>query len=287
MNDFRCEVRQVCVIEIELADFELYEENSTELYRGRTEAYINVYEIDESGHGERLYSKELDFMFPTEVPRPAFKFPGLWFQVGDVQIHATQELGWKSIEMRSVQLPGIQKAILHDLPDAAFDFTCKEIGRAGLEVYCFGSAIMNWARKVGDPFQITQEEVRRTIPRMRRLEAKYVRIMSFKPGDAEDQIPTTVFDRVREVTQRFRDAGITAVHENCMNYGGMSWQHARQLLDKVPDLKWVFDTANPVFNPDRAKPKPWPQQDPWEFWTQVRDQVAHIHIKDATWNASR
>ncbi len=36
----------------------------------------------------------------TEVSRPAFKFPGLWFQVGNVQIHATQasaeagQAGW-------------------------------------------------------------------------------------------------------------------------------------------------------------------------------------------------
>jgi catechol 2,3-dioxygenase-like lactoylglutathione lyase family enzyme len=27
----------------------------------------------------------------TEVPRPAFGFPGAWFQIGNVQIHATQE----------------------------------------------------------------------------------------------------------------------------------------------------------------------------------------------------
>jgi catechol 2,3-dioxygenase-like lactoylglutathione lyase family enzyme len=27
----------------------------------------------------------------TEVERPAFGFPGLWFQVGNVQIHATQQ----------------------------------------------------------------------------------------------------------------------------------------------------------------------------------------------------
>jgi catechol 2,3-dioxygenase-like lactoylglutathione lyase family enzyme len=26
-----------------------------------------------------------------EVPRPAFGFPGLWFQIGNVQIHATQQ----------------------------------------------------------------------------------------------------------------------------------------------------------------------------------------------------
>jgi catechol 2,3-dioxygenase-like lactoylglutathione lyase family enzyme len=27
----------------------------------------------------------------SEVPRPAFKFPGTWFQVGSAQIHATQQ----------------------------------------------------------------------------------------------------------------------------------------------------------------------------------------------------
>src|SRR4051812_12129061 len=32
----------------------------------------------------------VDFLGMTQVPRPAFKFPGLWFQTGNVQIHATQ-----------------------------------------------------------------------------------------------------------------------------------------------------------------------------------------------------
>jgi sugar phosphate isomerase/epimerase len=30
-----------------------------------------------------------------------------------------------------------------------------------------------------------------------------------------------------------------------------------------------------------------PRQDPWEFWTQVRDRSVHIHIKDARWNTAR
>jgi hypothetical protein len=63
------------VIEIELAEFDLYERNSTHLYRGRTEAYINVYEMDKSGSGERIYSKELEFAFPTEAPRFAHDQP--------------------------------------------------------------------------------------------------------------------------------------------------------------------------------------------------------------------
>ena len=85
----------------------------------------------------------------------------------------------------------------------------------------------------------------------------------------------------------FLDEGLQPVHENCMNYGGMSWQHALELLDKCPGLKWVFDTANPILNPDRSKPKPWPRQDAWEFWEHLRDHVEHIHIKDATWNTDK
>ena len=32
-----------------------------------------------------------DVLGMREVPRPAFTFPGMWFQIGHVQIHATQE----------------------------------------------------------------------------------------------------------------------------------------------------------------------------------------------------
>jgi sugar phosphate isomerase/epimerase len=146
---------------------------------------------------------------------------------------------------------------------------------------------MNWARRVSDPFDVTLAEVRRAIPRMQRLGTRFVRIMSFKPEDEEYRIPERVFRCVQDVANRFLDAGLQPVHENCMNHGGMSGQHALELLDRVPGLRWVFDTANPVFNPDRSRPKPWPRQDPWEFWTQVRDHVAHLHIKDAVWNPAR
>ena len=43
---------------------------------------------------------------------------------------------------------------------------------------------------------------------MTRLGAKYIRIMSFKPGDNDDKTPAVVFDRVREVTKMFLDAGL-------------------------------------------------------------------------------
>ena len=201
----------------------------------------------------------------------------------DAQLRAMKELNWNTLEMRGVEVPGFPKANFHEIPDAAFEIAVAKLSAAGVGVYCFGSTIMNWARKVTDPFEPILAEVERCIPRMQRLKARYVRIMSFKPGDEEERTPDEVFRRVGEVTRRFLDAGLTPVHENCMNYGGMSSRHALELLEKVPGLKWVFDTANPVFNADRSKAKPWPRQDAWEFWTHIRDHVAHIHIKDATW----
>jgi sugar phosphate isomerase/epimerase len=203
------------------------------------------------------------------------------------QIAAVRELGWTQLEMRAVQVPGFDKGNFHDLPEAAFDRAAAELREAGIGVLCFGSTIMNWAKTVETPWEVTVAEVQRCIPRMQRLGTRFARIMSFKPADDARAIPALVFDRVREVTQRFLDAGLVPVHENCMNHGGMSWRHALELLDRCPGLKWVFDTANPVFNPDRSRVKPWPRQDPWEFWEHVRDHVVHIHVKDATWNPAK
>ena len=205
----------------------------------------------------------------------------------DSQIAAAQTLGWKWIEMRGVEVPGFAKDNLHNIPDAAFDIVCGRLQDAGIGVYCFGSTIMNWAKTVETPFDVTVAEVKRAIPRMQRLQAKYVRVMSFKPKDNETVTPPVVFERVREVTKMFLDAGLQPVHENCMNYGGMSSHDALEMLEKCPGLKWVFDTANPIFNADRRGPLPWKKQDPWQMWTQLRDHTVHIHIKDATWNPAK
>lgn len=203
------------------------------------------------------------------------------------QIRATRELGWKHLEARNVQVGAFAKANLHEIPEPAFEEAVGMLEDAGIAVYCFGSTIMNWAKRVTDPFEITLAEVGRAIPRIQRLKTRFVRIMSFKPGDDEERIPEEAKRRVAEVVRRFTDAGITPVHENCMNYGGMSWRHALELAEAAPGMKWVFDTANPVFNTDRSQPKPWKRQDPWEFWTQVRELTAHIHVKDARWNPAK
>ena len=199
----------------------------------------------------------------------------------DCQIAVTQQLGWKWIEMRAVQVEGFDKGPLHDIPDEAFDIVAGKLEDSGVSVYALGSTICNWQKTVETPFDVTLAEVERAIPRMKRLGTQFVRIMSFKPSDDCAMTPPEVFEHVGEVTQRFLDEGLQPVHENCMNHGGMSWQHAEELLEKVPGLKWVFDTANPIFNADRRGDQPWGMQCPWEFWEHMRDHTAHIHIKDA------
>src|SRR5213594_1795938 len=103
----------------------------------------------------------------------------------DAQIRATRELGWKNIEARSVEVPGFEKANIHDIPNKAFEIIADKLKEAGIAVNCFGSTIGNWSKKIDDPFDITLAEVQRAIPRMQRLATKFVRIMSYKPRDED------------------------------------------------------------------------------------------------------
>ena len=197
------------------------------------------------------------------------------------QIRATQALGWSWIEARSVD--GVN---LHDLSDAAFAETRRALEDAGIGVLCLGSTIANWSKSVDEDFSESLETAQRAIARMRLLGTRLVRIMSYAlirdaaGGIADDQKKEERFRRLREICARFLDAGITPVHENCFNYGGMSWEHTLELLGEVPGLRLVFDTGNPSLTPDFRKPRPWPNQDPREVYDRLREYIVHVHIKD-------
>lgn len=194
----------------------------------------------------------------------------------ETQIRATQTLGWSAISARMVG--GVN---LHELPEDEFLAVADRLDAENIHVPEFGSLIGNWGKKITGDFAVTQAEIDRAIPRMIRLNTRLIRIMSYaqEPWGAE-QYEQERFARLREIVTRFADAGLTAVHENCMNWGGFSAAHTLRLIEEVPGLKLVFDTGNPLFQRDRSKPEPFPWQDPWEFWTQVREHVVHIHIKD-------
>ncbi|MDZ4197921.1 MAG: TIM barrel protein [Kiritimatiellia bacterium] len=196
----------------------------------------------------------------------------------DGQIRATRELGWTRIEARNIGGKNI-----HEIDDETFDIVCNKLQAAGIKINAFGSTVANWGKQVTDPMDVTWGEVSRAIPRMKRLGVKTIRIMSFaKLPDRgpDDQMEQERFHRIREIVKRFTQEGLLPLHENCMNYGGMGWTYTLKLIEKVPGLKLIFDTGNPVCAEDMIKPEPRPKQSSWEFYKNVREHVAHVHIKD-------
>ncbi len=56
------------VIYIDLNEFSLYEDGSATLYRGRSEAIVSVWKMQENGDAEKIFSKEKISKFPTHQP---------------------------------------------------------------------------------------------------------------------------------------------------------------------------------------------------------------------------
>lgn len=68
------------VVEIELTEFGLYEPHSASLFRGTTLAHVDTYQLNESGAAERIFEKDVNLMYPTKVPRPAYDTTELAFK---------------------------------------------------------------------------------------------------------------------------------------------------------------------------------------------------------------
>ena len=200
----------------------------------------------------------------------------------DGQIRVTQKLGWKYIEARNVDGKNIC-----DLTEDEFKLVCTKLEKSNIKINCVASAIANWEKEVTDPFEITIKEVQRAIPRMQRLGTKLVRIMSYailrdnKGMVLKNQMEKERFRRLNEICRMFIEAGITPVHENCMNYGGMGWTYTLKLLENVPGLRLVFDIGNPPLADDFTKDYPYPKQSAWEFYSHIKEHIIYVHIKDS------
>lgn len=201
------------------------------------------------------------------------------------QIKAMKELGWKNIEARA-----IGNKNLASLTDAEFDTVCAQLDEAGMKINCFGSGIANWSKSslIEADVQASKKELLDAIPRMQKLNIPMLRGMSYKietvcAPDAPE-VEAAVIQNLTELVKICEDNGIIYAHENCMNYGGLSFQHTLKLLDKIqsPNFTLVFDTGNPVFNYRRIGQAPYPLQSSWEFYKQVREFITYVHIKDGT-----
>lgn len=198
-------------------------------------------------------------------------FSGISDEAGkpiETQIRAHQELGWTAIEIRNVD--GIS---LTDLCDSEFDRIAGKIEESGLRVSCFASQLCNWARPISKHVDIDVDELRRAIPRMRRMGTKYIRIMSYPNADwPEAAWHKEVVARLSYLCKMAEDGEVVLAHENCNGWGGESPENSLQLLEDVnsPALQLLYDTGNPIPH----------GQNPWDFYSKVKDKVAYVHIKD-------
>lgn len=199
----------------------------------------------------------------------------------DVQIKATKELGWKYIETRK-----LFDSNLAFISDKQFDEVCQKLDAAGLEFNCFGSGIANWGKPITEPPDSSYDEMRKAIPRMQKLGIKMVRMMSFalpkelreKQNDYFDE----VIKRLKVIVKMAEDGGVICVHENCMNWGSLSYENTLRIFDKIKskNFKLVFDTGNPVFSDDVRGKAPYNKQSAWEFYNAVKEHIYYVHIKD-------
>ncbi len=213
-------------------------------------------------------------------------FTGFADEAGDsieIQIQATKELGWENIESRS-----INKTNITDISDGEFDTVYDKLRESNIKINCFGSAIANWSKDPRDEagFQDNVASLQRAIPRMQRLGTKYLRGMSFKiVKDVEPDSPEVedlIVEKLSLLVRICEDADILYLHENCMNYGGLSYVHTLRLLDKIhsPNFKLLFDTGNPVGSDNRIGNPPYKKQSAWEFYSNVKEFIEYVHIKD-------
>ncbi len=201
----------------------------------------------------------------------------------DTQIDATRKLGWKHIESRY-----IDNINIHNISDRKFKTVATKLNEAGIQINCFGSEVANWGH---DPFkeedfELSIAALERALSRMKVLGCKMIRGMSFVIQREREafcpEVEAQVFPKVEYLVKMCEDAGVIYLHENCRNYGGMSYQHTLKLLDKIksPAFKLVFDTGNPIFSDSFIGSKPYKKQDSWEFYKNVKEFIHYVHIKD-------
>ena len=184
------------------------------------------------------------------------------------QIAAHKELGWKHIEIRNVD-----KENLTDVDDAAFDRIAGKIEESNIQVSCFSSQIANWARKISGDFNIDVEELKCAIPRMRRLNSKFIRIMSYPNDNYSDaEWKKEAIRRLTELAKIALDGGVILAHENCSGWGGQGPEEALDVIEEInsPALKSLFDTGN----------RPHKTGTVYEVYQKVKEHIVYVHIKD-------
>lgn len=194
----------------------------------------------------------------------------------EAQIRAHAELGWKHIELRT-----IEDKCITDLDDATFDNVAQQLSDAGITVSCFASQLANWARPIDTDFEVDLAELRRAIPRMQQMGTRFIRCMSYPNCDpplSDADWRNAVIERMSRLAEIAAEDDVVLVHENCHGWASQNADTTIELLNEVGSehLKLVFDTGNPISSGVNV----------WKLYQALREHTVYIHIKDYRWTES-
>ena len=209
-------------------------------------------------------------------PATAILYAGIGDEAGasrDAQLDALARLGWKSIELRTVE--GIAVA---DLDNRAFARLANALGARQLGVVCVASRIGNWSRPITGDFDQDLEELAILARRCAALGTRYIRVMSYPNAGLDERLwGQRAVDRMRELAWRAERAGLVLLHENCAGWAATKAERMLHLLDAVdsPALRLLFDTGNGIAY----------DYEVYDLLADIVDHVAHVHVKDAEGDA--
>ena len=186
-----------------------------------------------------------------------------------IQIH-------KQFQIPSLEIRMVDDVSIGRMNDSQFEDVYRIVQEEEYHICGFGSAIANWARPITTDFQIDLDELRRSIPRMKRLGTRLIRIMSY-PNDGLDESSwrNEVFRRIKELTHIAEEEDVILGHENCDGWASESPENLKTLMQEVdsPALQVIFDTGNPIGHGGGT-------EDVWKFYRAAQPWLYHFHIKD-------
>jgi sugar phosphate isomerase/epimerase len=188
---------------------------------------------------------------------------------GQLDTHA--ELDWSSIELRTIS--GVNVC---EMDDGDFEAAVQLIRARESSVPCVASPIANWGRAISGEFSRDTADLRRAAPRMRRLGARFLRIMSWpNDGRAQEAWRAEALRRLRELARIADGEDVVLVLENCSGWASQSPDNLRAAVEETGSgrLRILFDTGNAVADGGD-------QEDSWSFYQAARPFISHVHVKD-------
>ncbi|MFW6007480.1 MAG: sugar phosphate isomerase/epimerase family protein [Halanaerobiales bacterium] len=199
-----------------------------------------------------------------------FKLTGIGDESADRikdQLKMHQKLGWRYIEIRNVN-----RTTIDTLEEDMFKEMVHLLKEEGIQVSCLASDVGKLTLgNSNEPFAQDIDSLNKLISRAEELDCKYIRVMGYKQGDlSAEKWRDESIKRLKELSRIAEKNEIYLGLENCVGWHAKSGERMKEVLKEVnsPSLVCLFDTGNP--DPKKV----------WSFYTEVKEYIKYIHIKD-------